>query len=129
MKKVFLVIFTIISLSSNLIAQFSISASGAFAIPNGSFSDYYNTAFGLRGNIFYSTSDNASFFLQSGYNVWKFNNDKFNDLFHSSGEVGTFNLEIPITAIPLLLGTRYSFDFNRNSKIYLEAAAGVYLIY
>jgi hypothetical protein len=128
MKRFFIVLVIIVGFVTNSNAQFGISAYGAAVIPTGNFSDYYNTAFGFRGNIFYSTSENGSYFLQSGYNVWKFNNDKFNDWFKSTGEVGTFSLEIPITAIPLLIGKRLSIDFSSNSKIYLEAGVGVYLI-
>jgi hypothetical protein len=128
MKKLLPVVLILFGFISNYNAQISISAYGAVSIPTGSFSDYYNTAFGVRGNIFYATSENAQYFLHSGYNVWKFNNDKFNDWFHNSGQTGTFNLQIPNTAIPLLVGARYSVDYNRRAKIFLEAAAGVYLI-
>lgn len=128
MKKFFTILLIIFSFISTSNAQFGISAYGAAAIPTGNFSDYYNTAFGLRGNLFYSTDENSSYFLQSGYNVWKFDNDKFNDWFKQSGEVGTFEVEIPITAIPLLIGKRLGIDFSSNSKFFLEAAVGVYLI-
>ncbi|MBA4320304.1 MAG: hypothetical protein C0412_18055 [Flavobacterium sp.] len=128
MKRFFTGLILIACIISNTNAQISISAYGAASIPSGDFSNYYKTAFGFRGNIFYSSSYNTSFFLHSGYNVWQFNNDKFNDWFHESDGVGNFNLEIPITAIPVLVGIRYSRDVDTNSKIFLEAAAGMYLI-
>ena len=128
MKRLFSILLIIVGLSSISKGQINLSVFGAASIPSGNFSDYYSTAFGFRGNISYSTSNDVQFFLHSGYNVWKFNNDKYNDAFHSSGGVGTFNLEIPITAIPLLLGTRFSLTYRRYTKVYAEVAGGFYLI-
>ncbi len=128
MKKLLTAVIIILGLASKVNAQLSVSAYGALSIPNGSFSDYYNSAFGVRGNVLYSTGGSFQFILHSGYNVWKFNNEKFNDWFHKESGVGNFNLEIPITAVPLLLGTRYSRDYSGNTKLFLEVAGGVYFI-
>lgn len=128
MKRLIIITSLLINITSISNAQISLSAYGAVSIPTGSFSDYYNSAFGFRGNIFYATSEYSQYFLNTGYNVWKFNNDKFNDWFHNNGGVGTFSLDIPITVVPMLAGARYSVDYNRRTKIFLEAALGVYFI-
>jgi opacity protein-like surface antigen len=128
MKRFFIVLVIIVGFISNSNAQFGISAYGAAVIPTGNFNDFYNAAFGFRGNLFYSTDENSSYFLQSGYNVWKFDNNKFNNWFKQTGGIGIFEFEIPITAIPLLVGKRLGLDFSSNSKVFLEAAVGVYLI-
>lgn len=128
MKKLLMFIILSFSLISTCFAQFGVGATGYTSIPSGEFSDFYNAGFGGSGRITYFLHNDKQVYFNVGYHQWKFDNSKFNKWFKNNGGVGEFDLDAPVTAIPLLIGLKYIVADFSNLKTYIDVSAGYYLI-
>lgn len=119
------VLFLILFLSTCIQAQkFSVNINGGPAFPTGDFSELWNA--GIEGNLSfgYKIQSNIDLILYTGYGKWGFNNDEFNKLQNTSI---SFNLEVPFTSVPLLVGAKYYFG-REAIKPYTFIYAGVYFL-
>ena len=128
MKKI---LFIIVLLSTSLIAQkgqYGFAVSGGMNIPTGDFANFYNTAFGGFGGIFYNFSETGRVSAIIGYNSWAVDLDAVNENLTNSGNKGKYNLEAPVSAIPILIGIKFFLKTKMTFTPYIMAEGGIYKI-
>ncbi len=121
MKILFFILFISIGIQAQ---KFSASVNAGPAFPTGDFSELWNA--GFEGNVLigYKLQSNIDLILYTGYARWGFNNEGFNEL---QGSQVTFNLDVPLTSIPLLVGAKYYLGTD-DIKPYTFIYAGVFFL-
>jgi len=125
MNKFIILIFVLILSSSLLFAQknYGISLSTGAYIPVGNINDNYNPSYGFEGGFIFSANRALQLSVNTGYLTFSFDNDGFNN---NNGEQGHYDLEAPLSAIPLTFGLKYLIGDLRNYKPYFGLDAGLY---
>lgn len=92
--------------------------------PAFNFDDFYEGGLGISFGVLYPFYDNLQFSLNTGYAKWTFDNAAYN-LKNSNDDYSDFDIEAPITLIPLTLGIKY---YATSSKVrpYVSAEFGFY---
>ena len=126
MKKIIYISFMILSLSiiNGQENRTGIDFKVGYNSPAFNFDDFYEGGLGLSFGVLYPFYDNMQFSLNTGYAKWTFDNTAYN-LKNSNDGYQNFNLEAPITLIPLTLGIKY---YATDSKVrpYVSAEFGFY---
>lgn len=130
LTKLFILVL-IFLLSSNIFSQeakYGFALQGSLNFPTGDFDNYYNTALGGIGGVFYNITKTTRASLLIGYNGWQLDLDAFNKKVKENGNLGRYNIEAPINAIPILADFKVFFSTQSNFSPYLMFEAGVYRI-
>jgi len=127
MKKKKILLLLLLCFGSVIIGQNSktgIDFKVGFNSPVFNFDDFYEGGLGMNFGVLYPFYDNLQFTLNTGYAKWTFDNNAYN-LKNSNENYSDFDLEAPITLIPLTLGIKY---YATNSKVrpYFSAEFGFY---
>ncbi len=128
MKRLLLIIVLI---STSIIAQkgqYGFTVNGGMNFPTGDFATFYNTSFGGFGGIFYNFSETGRVSAIIGYNSWSVDLDALNEDLTNSGNKGKYNLEAPISAIPILIGIKFFLKTKMTFSPYAMAEGGIYKI-
>ncbi len=88
------------------------------------FNDLYNTGFGFYFGGLFPFKDDLQFTLYTGYLSWGFDNEAFNRRY-TNQYYTSFDLEAPISLIPLTLGIKY-YASNTKVRPYLTADFGFF---
>lgn len=92
--------------------------------PVSNFNDLYNTGYGLYFGGLFPFKDDLQFTLYTGYLSWGFDNEAFNRRY-TNQYYTSFDLEAPISLIPLTLGIKY-YASNTKVRPYLSADFGFF---
>ena len=126
MKRIIYILFMIISVSiiNGQDSRTGIDFKVGYNSPAFNFDDFYEGGLGISFGVLYPFYDNLQFSLNTGYTKWTFDNTAYN-LKNSNDNYSDFNLEAPITLIPLTLGIKY---YATSSKVrpYVSAEFGFY---
>jgi len=128
MKKIILVFMII---TTSLFAQkgeYGFLIEGGMNFPAGDFNNYYNSSFGGSGGIFYNFSETGRVSATIGYNSWAIDLDALNEDVKDNGNTGSYNIEAPITAIPILINVKYFLKTEMSFTPFLLAEGGIYKI-
>ncbi len=128
MKKVFFALLLLTSIAYSQKGEYGFTVKGGMNFPTGDFANYYNAAFGGFGGIFYNFSETARVSAIIGYNAWSLDLDAFNKDVKKNGNKGSYNIEAPISAIPILVNVKYFPKTEMSFKPYLLLEGGVYKI-
>jgi len=126
MKKIFLLFLFVgvTTFSYGQRKQKGVDIKVGYNTPAFNFDDLYESGLGFSVSLLYPFYDNLQFTLSSGYSKWKFDSMAFN-LKYSNEYYLYFNIEAPLTFIPLTFGIKY---YSTNSKVrpYFSAQVGFY---
>ncbi len=126
MKRTIYILFLILSVSiiNGQDNRTGIDFKVGYNSPAFNFDDFYEGGLGISFGALYPFYENLQFSLNTGYTKWTFDNTAYN-LKNSNDNYADFNLEAPITLIPLTLGIKY---YATSSKVrpYVSAEFGFY---
>ena len=126
MKKVIYILFVILSvtITNGQDNRTGIDFKVGYNSPAFNFDDFYEGGLGISFGMLYPFYDNLQFSLNTGYTKWTFDNQAYN-LKNSNDSYSDFNLDAPITLIPLTLGIKY---YATDSKVrpYFSAEFGFF---
>jgi hypothetical protein len=88
------------------------------------FDDLYEGGVSLNIGVLYTFYPNLQFSLNSGYGKWTFDDSAFN-LKNTNEFYSNFNIDAPLTIIPLTLGVKY-YASNSKVKPYFSAEFGFF---
>jgi len=128
MKKI---ITIIIFLSATVFAQkgqYGFTIEGGMNFPTGDFNNFYNPEFGGFGGLFYNFSDAGRVTATVGYNGWSLDLDALNQSAKENGNTGSYNIEAPISAIPILINVKYFLRSSSQITPYIMLEGGIYKI-
>jgi len=126
MKKAVYILFVILSvtITNGQDNRTGIDFKVGYNSPAFNFDDFYEGGLGMSFGMLYPFYENLQFSLNTGYTKWTFDNQAFN-LKNSNDNYSDFNIDAPITLIPLTLGIKY---YATNSKVrpYFSAEFGFF---
>jgi hypothetical protein len=128
MKKILLIILLLATSLFAQKAQYGFTVSGGMSFPTDDFTNFYNASFGGFGGVFYNFSETGRVSATIGYNGWSVDLDALNENLANSGNTGKYNLEAPISAIPILIGVKFFFKTKMSFTPYVMAEGGIYKI-
>jgi len=124
-------IFILILFTTSLFAQegeYGFTIKGGMNFPVGDFDNYYNASFGGFGGVFYNFSETGRVSATIGYNAWSLDLDALNEDVKNNGNTGSYNIEAPVSAIPILINVKFFLKTETSFSPYLLFEGGVYKI-
>lgn len=124
-------IYILILFTTSLFAQegkYGFTIKGGLNFPVGDFSNYYNASFGGFGGVFYNFSETGRVSATIGYNAWSLDLDALNEDVKNNGNPGSYNIEAPISAIPILINVKFFLKTEMILKPYFLLEGGIYKI-
>jgi len=126
MKRIGIILFLIltVTIANGQNKRTGIDFKVGYNSPVFNFDDFYEGGLGMSFGVLYPFYDNMQFSLNTGYAKWTFDNTAYN-LKNSNDNYSEFNIDAPITLIPLTLGIKY---YATDSKVrpYFSAEFGFY---
>lgn len=129
MKKHFLII-CFLALSSIIYGQadYGFTVKGGVNFPVGDFSKYYNIGFGGFGGLFYNINNTTRIAFSIGYNSWSLDLDALNEELKNSGNTGKYDVDAPITTVPILINVKFFWRNSEKFHPYVVLEGGIYKI-
>jgi len=124
-------IFILIIFTASLFAQegeYGFTINGGMNFPTSDFANYYNASFGGFGGVFYNFSETGRVSATIRYNSWSLDLDALNEDVKNNGNTGSYNIEAPISAIPILINVKFFLKTEMSFTPYLLLEGGVYKI-
>jgi len=128
MKK-FIIIFCLLIFSGTVFSQqadYGFTIKGGANFPTGEFANFYNAGFGAMGGLFYNINTTTRISFIVGYNSWALDLDALNEELHNVGNPGNYDIEAPISSIPILLNVKFFWRKNDKFHPYVVLEGGVY---
>lgn len=107
-------------------ADYGFTLKGGVNFPVGDFVKYYNAGFGGFGGLFYNINSTTRISFNIGYNSWALDLDALNKDLNNSGNPGKYDIEAPISTIPILINVKFFWRNNKKFYPYVVLEGGVY---
>ncbi|VAX18515.1 hypothetical protein MNBD_IGNAVI01-2194 [hydrothermal vent metagenome] len=126
--KNYIIIFCLMIFTGSVYGQadYGFTLKGGVNFPVGDFVKYYNAGLGGFGGLFYNINSTTRISLTIGYNSWALDLDALNKDLNNSGNPGKYDIEAPISTIPILINVKFFWRKNKKFHPYAVLEGGVY---
>jgi len=126
--KNYIIIFCLMIFTGSIYGQadYGFTLKGGVNFPVGDFVKYYNAGFGGFGGLFYNINSTTRISFTIGYNSWALDLDALNKDLNDSGNPGRYDIEAPISTIPILINVKFFWRKNKKFHPYVVLEGGVY---